>query len=93
MALSIEKIEGSVEEYIRSRFNVQPDDSLFARDINLWEYGYADSVGVVELITFLETTFGVKLPDGVFFDPDFTSIRGIGRMVLRHIQNTSAPKS
>jgi len=88
MAQSAEKVESSIEEFIRNRFNVQPDDSLFARDINLWEYGYADSVGVVELISFLETTFGVRLPDGAFFDPDFTSIQGISRIVQRHIQES-----
>jgi acyl carrier protein len=84
MELSREHTENIVEEYIRSRFNVQPDDSLFARDINLWEGGYIDSVGVVELIVFLEGEFRVKLPEEVFFDPDFTSIQGMARILMRH---------
>jgi acyl carrier protein len=83
-ALRIEEIEKTVEAFIRDRFNVQQDDSLFSRDINMWENGYVDSVGVVELVAFLETAFNVKFSEEAFFDPDFTSIQGIGRMVLRH---------
>jgi acyl carrier protein len=76
-----EEHERTVEEFVRDRFRVRPDDDCFTRDVNLWEAGYVDSVGAVEMIAFLERTFAISLPEAVLFDPDFTHIRGIGRLV------------
>ncbi|HEY2732124.1 MAG TPA: phosphopantetheine-binding protein [Polyangia bacterium] len=78
-----EDIERAVEEFLRARFRVRPDDAEFNRDVNLWEAGYVDSVGVIELIAFLERTFAIALPEEILFDPDFTHIRGIARLVAR----------
>jgi hypothetical protein len=36
---------------------------------------------VVELIGFIEATFDVVVPDEALFDPDFTSVDGIARIV------------
>jgi acyl carrier protein len=78
-----EEHETTVEEFVRSRFRVRADDDSFTRDVNLWEAGYVDSAGAVEMIAFLERTFAITLPEEVLFDPDFTHIRGIGRLVAR----------
>jgi acyl carrier protein len=79
----LETIESTVEEFIRTRFRVRPADDHFSREVNLWEEGYVDSAGVVEMIAFLETTFSVTLPEEVLFDPDFTFIRGIARLIAK----------
>ena len=76
-----EDTEKVVEEFIRSRFRVRPDDDHFSRDVNLWEEGYVDSAGVVEMIAFIEQTFSITLPEEILFDPDFTYIRGIARLI------------
>ena len=76
-----EQIMTVVESFIRKRFSIRPDDEFFGRDVNLWETGYVDSAGVVEMIAFLEQSFHTTLPEEVLFDPDFTNIRGIARLV------------
>ena len=68
-----------VEKFIRQRFAVPQSDTRFTRDVDLWDNGYVDSLGVVELIAFLEQRAGVKLPTSVLFDPDFKTIEGIAR--------------
>jgi acyl carrier protein len=78
-----DKIQASIESFVRSRFQVRPDDGHFSVDVNLWEEGYVDSAGVVEMIAFLEQTFTITLAEEVLFDPDFTHIRGICRLVSR----------
>jgi acyl carrier protein len=78
-----EETESTVEEFIRTRFRVRPDDDFFTRDVNLWDAGYVDSAGAVEMIAYLERTFAVTLPEEVLFDPDFTHIRGIARLIAR----------
>jgi acyl carrier protein len=88
-----ESIEQVVEAYIRERFHVRADDALFSRDVNMWENGYVDSAGVVEMIAFLERTFNITLPEEVLFDPDFTNIRGISRLVYREQQALAIPQA
>jgi acyl carrier protein len=70
-----------IEDFIRRRFRVRDDDSTFGTDVNLWEAGYVDSAGAVEMIAFLEETFDVTLPEGVLFDPDFGKISGMVRVL------------
>jgi acyl carrier protein len=70
-----------LESYVRNRFQVAASDSRFGRNVNLWEHGYVDSTGVVEVIAFLESTYHVNLPEEVLFSPDFTSIDGMARLV------------
>lgn len=72
-----------VEKFIRHRFRVRDDDAVFDTEVNLWENGYVDSAGAVEMIAFLEETFQVTLPEGVLFDPDFTHISGMARLLDR----------
>ncbi len=79
--MTVDELAASVEAFLRARSRVSADDDHFSRQINLWEDGYVDSIGVVELIGYIETTFGVVLPDEALFDPDFTSVDGIAKIV------------
>lgn len=78
---TVNEVAASVETFVRARARVGADDRRFSRRINLWEAGYLDSIGVVEMIGYIERTFDVSLPDEALFDPDFTSVDGIARIV------------
>jgi acyl carrier protein len=86
----LEEVVVEVEKFIRSRFRVRPDDSYFTPEVNLWEEGYIDSTGAVELIAFLEQSYRISLSEEVLFDPDFTHIRGISRLVSRAVEAVAA---
>jgi acyl carrier protein len=79
--VSREHIAAQIESFVRIRFQVSPADRAFSRDVNLWEDGYVDSMGVVEMIQFLETTFDVVIPADALFAPEFTTISGIAGRV------------
>ena len=74
-------IAHELEAWIRESFMVDEDDDFFGSTVNLWEEGYVDSVGVVEMISFLEKQYGVEVPKDLLFDPEFTSIAGISARV------------
>jgi acyl carrier protein len=86
----VDEMAAKVEEFVRTRFRVSADDPSFGTDVNLWELGYVDSVGAVEMIVFLEQTYGVQLPEEVLFDPDFTNVRGIARLVAKTVEAVAA---
>jgi acyl carrier protein len=80
-SLDVEGVAAELEAFVRERFEVAEDDPRFHRGTHLWEEGYVDSTGAVELITFLEDRYALTLPEDVLFDPAFTSIEGISRCV------------
>lgn len=81
-----------IERFLRMRFRIAPDDAGFTRQVNLWEEGYVDSVGVVEVIEFLERTFTVRIPDDALFSPEFTCVDGMAGFVT-HSLEPGAPLS
>jgi acyl carrier protein len=74
-------IADTVEIFIRHRFDISESDPYFSRQSNLWDEGYVDSLGMTELIVFLESNFAIEVPDTVLFSPRFTSIEGIASLV------------
>lgn len=77
----LDEIAAAIESFIRIRFQVSPTDTGFTRQAHLWEAGYIDSMGVVELIQHLETTFDVMIPADVLFAPEFATVDGIAACV------------
>ena len=80
----------NLESFIRSHFRVKADDAYFTNDVNLWEEGYVDSTGAIEMIAYLESTYGIALSQEVLFDPDFTTVRGIAGLVVRTLEQRAS---
>ncbi len=76
-----EQIASELERFIRTQFDVPDDDDAFGREVDLWEEGYVDSAGVVEVVAYLEERWSVKIPEEALFDPRFTKIAGMGEVV------------
>jgi len=74
-------IASALEDFIRQRFQIREGDTAFSRGVDLWDDGYVDSTGVVEMIVFLEESFALTLPEAVLFSPEFRNIDGIARLV------------
>ncbi|MEO1056394.1 MAG: phosphopantetheine-binding protein, partial [Actinomycetota bacterium] len=53
------------------------------RETELFDSGYVDSLGIVRLIDFLETTFSVLLGDEELLDERFPTINGMTCAVER----------
>jgi acyl carrier protein len=82
--MSQAEIADRIERYVRHQFRVAPGDSRFSRSLLLFEAGYVDSVGVVELLAFLDEEFGVTLPDDVLMSDEFSTIDGIAAVIGRY---------
>jgi acyl carrier protein len=79
--VSTEQVASALEAFIRGRFQVRPDDGYFSAETDLWGEGYLDSLGVVELVHFIEGEFRVSVPTEMLFDPDFVRISGMARLI------------
>jgi methoxymalonate biosynthesis acyl carrier protein len=72
------------EAYIRNHFAINPRDDRFGPGVDLFEGGYVDSVGLAELLEFIQDEFGVVIPDEDLLSDDFATIEGIALIVCRH---------
>ena len=79
-------LEPRIEEFIRSQFSISPTDPGFGRSADLFEEGYVDSVGVVEVLEFLNEEFDVEIPDDDLLSDDFSNIAGIAQIVARNLK-------
>jgi acyl carrier protein len=71
-----------VRAFITSNFYVA-DPSTLADDASLLDQGIIDSTGVLEIIMFLEDTFGFKVADSEMVPENLDSIVSIATYVTR----------
>ncbi len=69
----------AINAFVKAQGNVTAGDDLFSDDVDLFDYGYLDSFGIVGLIEAVSQKFGVDLSDVDFYDGHRTirSIAGI----------------
>ena len=83
MSMDLLHVQERIEMYIREHFVVSDSDPRFDRNVDLYESGYVDSVGVVELLAFIGEEFGVDIPESELLSEDFSNVNGIARIVYQ----------
>jgi len=53
-------IEKKLFDFIKDKFDIG-DDPEYTPDVNLFDYGFVDSLGAFEIISFAEETWGVEI--------------------------------
>lgn len=75
-------VEARVRDFIANNFYVSDPADLEA-DVPLVERGLVDSTGILEVVSFLETEFGVKIGDEEMTPENLGSIGRIAAFVAR----------
>ncbi len=56
----MEEIKKTLSDFIRERFEIG-DDPDFTNDVHMFNEGFVDSFGAVEIIHFVEETYGIQI--------------------------------
>jgi acyl carrier protein len=75
-------IEEQVRAFITSNFYVA-DPSVLEDSASLLDQGIIDSTGVLEVISFIEETFGITVEDSEMLPDNLDSIARISNFVVR----------
>ena len=75
-----DKIKNFIEETFLVSFG-----NDFDNETNLFESSIIDSYGMVQLISFLESEFSIKLSDEELMSDELTSFQSITNMVERKV--------
>ncbi len=76
----VTQIKSQVRQFITTNFYVAEPAALMDED-SLLDKGIIDSTGVLELIGFLESTFGLKVADAEMVPENLDSIGRISAFV------------
>ena len=70
-----------VRAFVQENFLYMMPDFELADDDRLLEKGVVDSMGIAELISFIESEFGVLAAEDEISEANFGSLRSIARFV------------
>lgn len=76
-------ISGALRRFIGENFMFQEDLQSLSDDASFLESGIIDSTGVLELVCFLENTFGIEVADEEMLPENLDSIRAVSAYVTR----------
>jgi acyl carrier protein len=76
------EITEKVRAFVTTNFYV-PDPASLTNDASLLDQGIIDSTGVLEVIGFLEETFGISVDDRDILPENLDSIERIAGFVAR----------
>ena len=86
---NVDAIEESVQTFILSRIPQSHRQNITIDDL-LLEKGLLDSLGVLDVVTFLEEEFQVQIDDEELTPENFQSIRTIAEFVREKSKNHSS---
>jgi acyl carrier protein len=76
----------AVRRFIAENFLFRDEGDAITHDASLLDAGIIDSTGVLELVCFLETTFGIQVADDEMLPENLDSIRAITNYVGRKLR-------
>jgi acyl carrier protein len=59
--MELEEITKALRDYIVERYAIPAGDADFTDDVHLFDYGYVDSFGAVDLVSFVQQAFGITI--------------------------------
>ena len=82
-ALQRSRVVAEISDYVRERFNVRAEDESFSSSSDLWGDGYIDSMGVLDLVVFMDSNFEISILDDDLIAENFQSIESLADLVER----------
>lgn len=78
-------VHEQVQQYILENFLFSTDRNLLGLDDSFLERGLIDSTGMLEVILYLEETFGIQIADEEMIPANLDSVQRIAEYVRRKL--------
>ena len=78
----------SIKEFLAGSTALGGDDEI-RREMQLLESGILDSLGILQLVTFLNDSLGIEVDDEDFVTENFETIGSLARFVARKQASTA----
>lgn len=74
-------IEQQIKDYVAANFLFSDNGYPYPDDVSFLAEGIVDSTGVLELVFFVEETFGLTVPDSDLIPQNFDSITNLANYI------------
>jgi len=74
----------TIRNFIANRIAKRKEQREFRDEDDIISSGIIDSLGIMHLVGFLETTFGIRIRDDDLLPENFTSVVAIASFVARN---------
>lgn len=74
-------VAAELEVFIRSLDDAIAGDDQLGGDVDLFDYGYLDSFGIVTLIEHVDVRYGIDLSTVDFYEGPLRTIDGIAALI------------
>lgn len=78
-----DQYEAQIREFLSRDIVFLSDDSRYGDETSLLEQGIMDSMGVLEIVTFLQSTYGISVELFEVTSDNFDSVRKLAAYVRR----------
>jgi acyl carrier protein len=75
------QVAAELEEFLHAQFPATTSGGI-GRDIDLFDTGVVDSVGVAETLAHIEERYRVEIPDEILLSDDFTTIDSMAKTIV-----------
>lgn len=83
--MTMEEIISALDAFVREHFEIEADDVDYSADVNLFDYGYVDSMGATEIVLFAEERFGIHITQKDVTLYPMNSVREIAQVIFGKI--------
>ncbi len=83
--MTMEEIIAALDAFVRGHFEIEADDEDYSTDVNLFDFGYVDSMGATEIILFAEERFGIHITQKDVTLYPMNSVREIAGVIFGKI--------
>ncbi|WP_461209672.1 acyl carrier protein [Desulfocurvus sp. DL9XJH121] len=73
--------------FVRENMNVDPGDKYFTPDVDLFDYGYLDSFGIVGFTLMVKETWGLNMDSVDFYSDGFRTMQELAAYIEEHADN------
>lgn len=78
-------IEQAIKDYVAENFLFSDDGYNLPDDVSFLEEGIVDSTGVLELILFVEETYGITVANEDVLPENFDSVTNLAAFIRRKL--------
>lgn len=82
-------IEGVIRDYIAQNLLFSEDGFHYSDDASFLKEGIIDSLGVMELVTFVEQEFGISVLDREIIPENFDSVNKLSQYIREKLPKST----
>lgn len=89
MALETYSITPDIHDYISRNFLFSDKGFQYGNDASFLEEGIIDSLGIIELVAFVEKRFGISVADHELLPDNFDSVNKLSSFITSKLAKAS----